>query len=227
MSDPFIYYPPVRDEAGNIVKFDTGLTAQGDRVFSDPKTGNEVQRPLWVIDDGLIYGANAEVTAWVNMKIGDDSAVPQLVVAIGVLASGFDPKKEILLDDDGLEVIDPDIPPFSERLPEYLRVGVYFFNNYAPLWPDMAVAVAGDEAYQAARPEVMRRVLEYPFDQVGVRHLRAEISSGNSQAIAQARRLGFVERGRLPGAGDCGREDLIIFGMTREECRFLQHEEAA
>lgn len=208
------------------MKFDTGLTAQGDRVFSDSKTSNEVQRPRWVIDDGLIYGANAEVTAWVNMKLGDDSAVSQLVVAIGVLASGFDPKREILLDDDGLEAIDPDIPPFAERLPEYLRVGAYFFNNYAPLRPDMAVAVAGDEAYQVARPDIVRRVLEYPFDQVGIKHLRVEISSENAHAIAQARRLGFVERGRLPGAGDHGREDLIIFGMTRDECRFFKREDA-
>jgi AraC-like DNA-binding protein len=50
--------------------------------------------------------------------------------------------------------------------------------------------------------------------------ITALIDPGNQTAIEQTRRMGFVYEGFLR-MGVEGRRDALIFGMLREDCRFL------
>ena len=85
----------------------------------------------------------------------------------------------------------------------------------------MTVSVYAKDGPAAGRPDIVRKVLQYPFDQVGVRHLRAEIVAGNERSVRQAEKMGFRLRGTLPGAAQDG-GDLLIYGMKPEESPFLQ-----
>jgi RimJ/RimL family protein N-acetyltransferase len=61
----------------------------------------------------------------------------------------------------------------------------------------------------------------YPFVQLGVRKLIAPVSSGNFHSETLCRRAGWREEARLrdlfPDA------DLILFTMTRDQCRWLNY----
>lgn len=67
-----------------------------------------------------------------------------------------------------------------------------------------------------------RRVLRAIFRALFSRAVRvtALIAPDNDQAISGARRMGFVYEGFLR-MGVEGRRDALIFGMLREDCRYL------
>lgn len=68
--------------------------------------------------------------------------------------------------------------------------------------------------------ELIIRGVAYPFMQIGQKRMTAMVSERNDLSLKLTRGFGFVEEGRLRRAGAHG-EDMIVFGMLRDECRWL------
>lgn len=77
-------------------------------------------------------------------------------------------------------------------------------------------AAVADPAFMSKR--LMQTIFSTLFSQA-VR-VTAEIVPGNDRAVLGARRLGFVYEG-FKRNGIEGRRDALLFGMLREDCRFL------
>lgn len=63
-------------------------------------------------------------------------------------------------------------------------------------------------------------VFAYPFLQCGLKRIGSLVSVDNSRAIRLNEGIGMVREGIIRNAGING-EDLIAYGMLREECRFI------
>lgn len=68
--------------------------------------------------------------------------------------------------------------------------------------------------------EFLVHCMAYPFHQCGFRRINAIISASNEASLRFAEGFGWVREGLLREAGEEG-EDVILFGMLREECRWL------
>jgi RimJ/RimL family protein N-acetyltransferase len=90
------------------------------------------------------------------------------------------------------------------------------YNHYSGT--DIAMHVAGEG--QWATPAVLRAFFFYPFVQLKCQRVTALVGLKNARCLTLVERLGFVPEGRmregLPG------DDLMIFGMLRRECRWLE-----
>ena len=65
--------------------------------------------------------------------------------------------------------------------------------------------------------EALRAVFRYPFRQLGCRRVTALIASRNAASRRITEKLGFHQEGVMrAGLED---DDLIVYGMLREECR--------
>lgn len=155
---------------------------------------------LWVIEEGLIYGADAEVATWISNRLGGGS-VQTLFVGIGALKEGTNPE---------------DVT--AENLPSVLVAGAYFFNHYDEELSDLSWVVAVDD-FTIARPNVLRQVMRYPFRQLKVRRLTSEILLINERAVSQAKLMGFKLEGRKRRMGPGG-TDVGIFGLVPEDFPF-------
>lgn len=60
----------------------------------------------------------------------------------------------------------------------------------------------------------------YPFEQLKVRKVLGLVPSTNAQAQRFDKHLGFAEECRITDAVPGG--DLIVYSMTREQCRYLE-----
>jgi len=87
---------------------------------------------------------------------------------------------------------------------------------------ECAGAVASDDA-SVWTPAVLRRLFRYPFVQKGYRRLTAYTGATNIRMQRLLRGVGFKLEGRLRHGLD-GQEDLLVFGLLKEECRFLPKE---
>jgi RimJ/RimL family protein N-acetyltransferase len=72
-----------------------------------------------------------------------------------------------------------------------------------------------------ATPELCRIAFRYPFIRLARRRITAETAASNIPMLRIQRRLGFVQEGVKRGAAMDG-GDAIIFGMLRDECRWLE-----
>ena len=66
---------------------------------------------------------------------------------------------------------------------------------------------------------------DYPFNQLQMRRVTAPIKSGNTRAIEFVKNLGFKHNGTLRHY--YADSDLVLYGMLRGECRFLEMKKAA
>lgn len=90
-------------------------------------------------------------------------------------------------------------------------------------WTENAV-----QAHMAVdSPIVWRSLLgpafAYPFQECGKGVLLAVIPAHNVRSVALTRRFGFRETRRIPDGWARG-DDLLLFEMTRAECRHLRNE---
>lgn len=87
---------------------------------------------------------------------------------------------------------------------------------------DCSVHIAYDSEHGAIPPAFWTAVYAYPFNQLEQDRVTSLVRSDNVPAIRFCDRQGFAREGLLRrGAGDA---DLIVFGMLREECKFIQRE---
>ena len=67
----------------------------------------------------------------------------------------------------------------------------------------------------------LRAVFSYPFKQLKCRRMTTICRVDNPHAIKFAEKIGFKREGVLRKADDDG-TDLLILGMLKEECRWLE-----
>lgn len=75
-------------------------------------------------------------------------------------------------------------------------------------------------------PKILYHIFAFPFKQLGTRRVTAPIEDGNEASVRTVQKLGFQLEGRLRKAATSGK-DVLLYGMLREECRWLNFVEAA
>lgn len=73
---------------------------------------------------------------------------------------------------------------------------------------------------EALSPRIVREAFAFPFDTCNCAAVLGMVDSVNTAALDFDRRLGFKEIDRIPQGALEG--DLVIFRMTRAECRWLR-----
>lgn len=102
----------------------------------------------------------------------------------------------------------------AEEVPYILGAVVY--DGFTPYECNLHVVVS-DKRCVSRR--VLRAVFGYPFKQVGLKRVTAQVAASNEKSQAFVRSLGFMLEGRKrAGMGD---EDELIFGLLAEDCRWL------
>lgn len=91
------------------------------------------------------------------------------------------------------------------------------FNHFTGF--DISMHVAAERGRLWATPEVLRIIFGYPFNQLKCRRVTGFVASENTHTLKFDLKAGFVVEGRLRDATPEG--DMIIIGMTRNECRWL------
>lgn len=93
------------------------------------------------------------------------------------------------------------------------------YENYHPN-ASVAMHVAAEPGKSWATYKNLKVWFDYPFKQLNVLKVIAPVKAGNAVARRFNERLGFTEEARIKDA--CARgEDLIIYTMTKSQCRFL------
>jgi len=97
-----------------------------------------------------------------------------------------------------------------------LRAGV-IYNFFSP--PNICMSVAGEGRHWLT-PEFLFSAFDYPFGALGLGRVTGFVSSSNLLSQDFAFHLGFCEEGLMRRALPDG-SDLIIYGMLRENCRWI------
>lgn len=79
--------------------------------------------------------------------------------------------------------------------------------------------VAAEPGRRWLTRERLRIFFHYPFEYLGVRKVIGLVQSTNKEAIRFDEHIGFNLEARLTGA--CVGGDLLLYTMTRNQCRFL------
>ena len=98
------------------------------------------------------------------------------------------------------------------------------------LWHTLSVrncmmSIATNRSKRCASREFLFRSFAYPFLQLDLPRVTCILDEGNGDSVRLAQHLGFKLEGRLRRAAPEGRDDLV-FGMLREECRWIGPEMA-
>ena len=107
---------------------------------------------------------------------------------------------------------------------EFGITAVVVYNCYQPknsIDIHVCAAVAGR---WLTRP-FLAAVFQYPFEQLGVRRVTSRIGADNTKARGFLEALGFQHEGTIRKGWEPD-VDLLIYGLLKEECRFLGQEYA-
>ena len=79
----------------------------------------------------------------------------------------------------------------------------------------------------AARPDFLRPAMigelcRWAFGEAGLKRLTAEIAKKNRRARAFVEHVGFVLEGNKRHGWHDGQDDMCIYGMTADRCRWLE-----
>ena len=97
------------------------------------------------------------------------------------------------------------------------------YNNFDGA--NACMHIGAIEGCKWATPEFLFAVFDYPFSQLKLRRVTAPVHSKNKRSMDFVRNLGFTHDGILRNYYHDG--DLNLFGMLRENCRFLEIRKAA
>lgn len=93
-------------------------------------------------------------------------------------------------------------------------IAVMVVHNYNPRYKNAEISMAASTPRWATRSSI-RKLLDYPFRQLGVRRVTTMIAAGNVRAIKFNEGLGFKREGLARhGYGD---DDAVILGLLVEE----------
>lgn len=97
-------------------------------------------------------------------------------------------------------------------------IGVTVFDTFSTT--GCFVSIATDRSPHWMTRSYIREVFAYPFIQCGFARISCVISEHNAESLRFTRHFGWTQEGTVRRAGPKG-EDLILFGMLRDECRWL------
>lgn len=81
--------------------------------------------------------------------------------------------------------------------------------------------IAGVHGSRWMTKQYLWTIFNYPFEQLKVARINVCVADSNAASKALVEHMGFQKEGQIrKGAPDGG--DLIVYGMLREECRFLR-----
>lgn len=95
-------------------------------------------------------------------------------------------------------------------------VAVTVFWNYTD-W-DIEIAIASTSPKWGIR-KYIKAVFRYAFGQCACDRVTVRIQDSNDKSLNMVERLGFVREGTLRQA--LNKEDMHIYGMLKDECRWL------
>lgn len=98
---------------------------------------------------------------------------------------------------------------FEPRGKEYQSCELHLAST-SPLW---------------CAPDILYHIFSYPFVQLGCERITGLIYESNLRARKCAEHLGFVEEGR--SARVRPNDNLVIYRMFKEDCRWLNYEQNA
>ena len=101
------------------------------------------------------------------------------------------------------------------RIQDGVLLGGVVFDHYN--LASIAMHCAGDGAWITR--EFLRKAFAYPFDQLKVNKILGLVDSSNEAARRLDEHLGFVIEATVKDAAPHG--DLLIYSMTREQCKYL------
>lgn len=99
---------------------------------------------------------------------------------------------------------------------KYLVAGVVY-SHWSP--NDVMTTIGADETSHWMTPEFLFAIHDFPFNQVGVRRLNALVQRDNHRSRDFVMHLGFQQEGVVRKA--FGEETGILYGMLKEECRWI------
>ncbi len=102
-----------------------------------------------------------------------------------------------------------------------LKVGLVY-NHYA--WPNICIHVAARSKALWCHPKILYHIFAYPFFQLGCKRVTAPVRSSNDRSLKLVVALGYKYEGTLRRACPTG-DDIVLYGMTVDECRWLNYEE--
>ena len=102
-----------------------------------------------------------------------------------------------------------------------LVAGVIYNSNESA---NICMHVGAEDGSKWMTRDFLYACFYYPFEQLGKRRVTACIRSGNKKAADFVENLGFKYEARLPHW--YGEEDMLVYGMLRERCRFLEKKAA-
>lgn len=141
--------------------------------------------------DGILFNDDARMTVWVQERLGVSVPVATMTRAFGMIRG------------------------------DRIVAGAYFYDYYNKEdISDITLAAAMDVPVTDCR-DGMKRVFQYPFVELGLRRVSAEIELANRKAVDQAQLIGFVMEGvkRFKGKGG---SDVGVFGLYPNNCVFLK-----
>jgi RimJ/RimL family protein N-acetyltransferase len=105
------------------------------------------------------------------------------------------------------------------RIKDGALVAAVVWHGYDALTRNCEVAIAAAERGWCSR-EFLRRAFRVPFEALECRRVTARINVTNTRSRRLCEGLGFVLEGLLRKA-DVDGGDVLIYGLLKEECRFL------
>lgn len=83
--------------------------------------------------------------------------------------------------------------------------------------------IVSDGSWGWVNREFIIRAMAYPFIQCGYGRMTSMVAVDNAPSLRMTRHFGWTLEGLARGAGPNG-ENLLMFGMLAEECRWLSPE---
>lgn len=94
------------------------------------------------------------------------------------------------------------------------------YDNYRPDSKNICLSIAVIDKKSGTRANI-KKIFDYPFNILGCERVTNMVSSDNKESLDQTARLGYKLEGILR-KGAVGGHDLHIFGMLKEECRWIK-----
>lgn len=97
--------------------------------------------------------------------------------------------------------------------------GVVVYSDFSPNVPDLKMDCAGEGAWLSR--EALRVFFAYPFIELGCVRVTAIAAKKNKRSRKFLTRIGFIQEGVARKAAPGGKDNAIIYGMLRDECRWI------
>lgn len=97
--------------------------------------------------------------------------------------------------------------------------GVVIYSDFHAAVPELKMDCAGAGAWLSR--EALRVFFAYPFIELDCRRVTTIVAKKHKRARKFNERLGFIQEGVCRKAAPGGKDNAIIYGMLKEECRWI------